>query len=826
MPRTTSSSRKIASSHSLRRAAGLGLGLLSLLGASVGQAAHAGTVNWIGTSGDWFQTNPSNWDNGSTPGSGDDAVNSNAAAAITLGQSTTIQSFFSNGAFTLSGGDFAGSLANAQGTVTVNNVFTDNGGGISNFTVAQGMNGSVVFGDNGNTYIDSDVFNAAVSFANDAYMRLYNTNTFNGALNMTSTSNGIQLQDANANLVVGTNGSLNGFGNIFQVYSGTVTNNGTVNANSNGNALTLNISNTTNNSGATLEATSGGVLDLNNTTTNSGTIAAKSGGIVNIANSFASNAGSLMDGVGGTFNLNNVTVTGILTGTSGTVLNFGNNGNNNINGATLNVDTALNADAYTRIYGTVTNNNTIHFNSTSNGIQLQDTNANLINNGTLNGYGNIYQVYGGATLTNNGTVNANSLGDALTLNIDNTLNNSGGMLEATNGGILDLSRTTTNSGTIAAKSGGIVNIGSSSNAFTTFTSSAGSLLDGAAGTFNLDNVNIIGTVTSTTGTTLNFSNNGNNSINNGGTGTILDTDTTFTADAYSRFYGTVTNNNTIHFNSTSNGLQLQDTNTNLINNGSLVGFGNIFQVYGGTVTNNGTVNANSNGNALTLNISNTTNNSGATLEATSGGVLDLNNTTTNSGTIAAKSGGIVNIANSFASNAGSLMDGVGGTFNLNNVTVTGILTGTSGTVLNFGNNGNNNINGATLNVDTALNADAYTRIYGTVTNNNTIHFNSTSNGIQLQDTNANLINNGTLNGYGTIYQVYDGTVTNNGSAGERGSAQARIARSPALPTLRHPPGTRSAGERGARPVGVPGSPAGGLGREPVGDRFRPSAQNG
>ena len=275
--------------HSLRRAAKLGLGLLSLLGASAGTVAHAGTVQWDGTAADWFAS-PSHWISGTAPGSGDDAVN-NSTAAMTLGQSTTIQSFFSNGAFTLQGGNFSGSLANAAGTLTVNNVFTDNGGTISNFTINQGTGGSVVFGTSGGNIADGDIFNANVDMSSAiAFLRLVNTNTFNGNLALgASGGNGLHLQDGNSNFIL--NGTLSGFGDVRQDAGGaTFTNNGTVNATSG--ALLINTDNYKNL--GTTEATNGSTLTLaaNVTTTNTGKLIATGGGILNISGLLNSNLGN------------------------------------------------------------------------------------------------------------------------------------------------------------------------------------------------------------------------------------------------------------------------------------------------------------------------------------------------------------------------------------------------------------------------------------------------------------------------------------------------------------------------------------------------------
>ena len=109
--------------------------------------------------------------------------------------------------------------------------------------------------------------------------------------------------------------------------------------------------------------------------------------------------------------------------------------------------------------------------------------------------------------------------------------------------------------------------------------------------------------------------------------------------------------------------------------------------YGGnTFVNNGTVNANVSGQSLTFNPDGTTNNSGAILAASNGGILNLSSaTTTNSGTLRVGTGSTANLTNNFVSNAGSLIDAAHGTVNLQGITVTGTVTGTAGTLLNFGN---------------------------------------------------------------------------------------------------------------------------------------------
>ena len=141
------------------------------------------------------------------------------------------------------------------------------------------------------------------------------------------------------------------------------------------------------------------------------------------------------------------------------------------------------------------------------------------------------------------------------------------------------------------------------------------------------------------------------------------------------------------------------------------------------------------------------------MAASNGGILNLSSaTTTNSGTLRVGTGSTANLTNNFVSNAGSLIDAAHGTVNLQGITVTGTVTGTAGTLLNFGNSGGNNVNGATLSADLSLTNDSYLRIYNNVVSNGTINLSTTSNGIQLYNgaAGATLTNNGSLLGYGTV----------------------------------------------------------------------------
>ena len=783
------STRTPAQQRSLRRAAGLGLGLLSL-GLTVGQPAHAGTVNWDKTPGDWF-ANPTHWDNGSIPGAGDDAVNM-STAAITLGQSTTINSFFSNGAFTLSGGTFSGNQAGSLSTITVNNTFTVDGGTINNFTVNQGTGGSLVFTGSGNNFIANSIINSSIDMATNAnaFAQLSGAVTENGTINLGTTSNGLEIVYGGSSLTLGSSGSLTGFGNVFQYQGTTLTNNGTVNANSSGNALNLNISGFTNTGIA--EATNGGTLNLSNTLANSGALnAIGANSIVSLTGTLTGSAGNLITASGGgQVQANGVNLLGTLNEASGTALVFNGSGNNFINNGTAagttatingNLDLATNANAFLEVARAVTENGTINLGTTSNGLEVvyDGSSLTLGSGGSLTGFGNVFQ-YQGTTLTNNGAVNANSSGNALTIGTSNFTNT--GTAEATNGGTLSLTNTIANSGLVKAIGpGSIVGI---SGTFTGTGDSATNLITASGGgQVQVNGANLLGTINTDSNTALVFNGSGNNFINNGGSGATINgnLDLATNASAFLQVAGAVTENGTINLGTTSNGLEVVYGGSSLTlgSGGSLTGFGNVFQYQGTSLTNNGTVNANSSSNPLTLAVT-SFNNNGMT-EATNGGTLNLNNTnTTNSGTLAAKSGGIVNIAGTFTGSTSSLMDGVGGTFNVNGANLLGTINEASGTALVFNGNGNNFINnggsGATINgnLDLATNASAFLQVAGAVTENGNINLGTTSNGLEVvyDGSSLTLGSGGSLTGFGNVFQYQGTTLTNNGAVNANSSGNA------------------------------------------------------
>ena len=674
-------------SCSLRSAARLGLGLLSLLSLSAGTVAHAGTVTWDGTTADWF-ANPSHWVGGAYPGAGDDAVNM-STAAMTLGQSTIINSFFSNGAFSLQGGTFSGNQANAASTLQVNNVFTDDGGQINNFTVNQGTNGSVVFTTSGGNSVSGDVFNAGVDMsASNAYVRMFNTNTFNGSVSLgAGGANGIHLYDSNANFVL--NGGLTGFGSVVQDNGGaTLTNNGTINANSAANPLTLAL--TTYNTTGMTEATNGGTLNLQNTNTNAAagsTLAATgTGSVVSISGTFTGTGSNLITASnGGQIHVNGAALLGTINTDANTALVFDTNGGNTLSNTTVNgnLDLAANGNAYVRLFNTDTVNGSVSLGASgANGIHLYDGNTNFVigANGSLTGFGGVVQDNGGATLANNGTINANSAGQTLNLALANFNNN--GLAEATNGGTLSLANTNTNAAagsTLAASgNGSVVSIAG------TFTGTGSNLITATnGGQVQVNGAALLGTINTDAATALVFNTDGNNALSN--TTVNGNLDLAANGNAYVRMFNTDTVNGTVTLGASgANGIHLYDGNTNFVvgATGALSGFGDVNQDNGGaTLTNNGMVNAG--GGTLNINVDHFANTGTTTVQ--NGATLNVNGGNTDSGNILVKQGGTATFAQGLTQTAG--LTQADGTLNSPLTLTGGTLSGTgtvNGNVANSG----------------------------------------------------------------------------------------------------------------------------------------------
>jgi fibronectin-binding autotransporter adhesin len=246
-----------------------------------------------------------------------------------------------NGAITANGGSvllqsntYTGGVGSSLNQLS--GLLEDNGTlltGQVNVTGTTGLN----FASNGsNVFSNANItgnLNLATS-TQDAYVKFVGINTYdNGTISLgtTSSGNGVHIQDINASLSIGSQGVIQGYGDVRQDSGGSnVHNGGQINANSSGNTLTVAVTNF-NNTG-TAEATNGGTLNLASTNVgNSGTFYAQNGATVDTT-SYTQSAPVVAanSSVGQSF-----AVTPILTQVDGT-MNIGSNGNGT---ATINAGT-------------------------------------------------------------------------------------------------------------------------------------------------------------------------------------------------------------------------------------------------------------------------------------------------------------------------------------------------------------------------------------------------------------------------------------------------------------------------------------------------------
>ena len=391
-----------------------------------------------------------------------------------------------------------------------------------------------------------------------------------------------------------------------------------------------------------------------------------------------------------------------------------NDGTITLNGGSGN-NVFLNVSGNTMLSGTGTVQMNVADGGGSAFVEQSGGSFTLTNTGnTIQGAGVIGN--GGLTFVNQATVNANASTQSLTLNGSGGVTNSS-TLEATGGGILQLSTGVNNTGgTIKADGGTVINSASISGGTLTSTTVAGTVLE-TSGTGALSNVTISSGSTYATpnGSTTNIS----GSIVNQGSLTVA-------GGAGNNGFLQITNNTTLSGGGTvqlstaagggdafiqqSGGSFTLTNSDNTIEGGGIIGNGGI------TLVNNATVNANASGQALLLDGSPVTNTH--LLEATNSGTLNLDTAITNTGgTISASGGGTVNnfgtITGGTLSGGGTLQTASGQTATLSNVTIgtgstyatpNGSATNINGAIVNqgtlavaggAGNNGALLVNGAT-----------------------------------------------------------------------------------------------------------------------------------
>ncbi len=454
-----------------------------------------------------------------------------------------------------------------------------------------------------------------------------------------------------------------------------------------------------------MEASSGGTLVLDNLVTNTGgTIEALAGGVVNLNGTDLIGGTLTSVGTGFIQGLSNA----ILDGTSGhaVTLTSGSNlfipDNNNISGTgtlTNNGTITINSGG-DNTFLTVASGNTLTLTGTGT-LQLSNHFQNfiqgggtLVNQETIQGSGQIGN--GNLTLVNSHTIDANQSAELL-INPNGGTTNTGTM-EATAGGTLEFRTdpvTNTSGLILASGAGSIVDLNGVSVTGGTLTSASGGIFQAYAGT-------TLNPLTISTGSTLNIPDNNTVSL---GAGTITNNgalnensigDNTFISVAGSTTLagtGTLTLSN--HFqNFIQGGGTL--TNQETIQGSGQIGNGNL------TLVNNGTIDANQSTELLINPNGGTTNTK--TMEATAGGTMEFRTdpvTNTGVGTILATgTGSIVDFTNGATVNGGTLTTSSGGLMQASGSAVLNGITLSSGSTLNVLDNNSVDIEGTITNKGT------------------------------------------------------------------------------------------------------------------------------
>ena len=551
-----------------------------------------------------------------------------------------------------------------------------------------GSAGSVSLGGNLTyTIVNSLVDNGTItldpttgSWANRTTLTFSGNQTLSGTGSICCTGGGCQVSNSSGTLTQAAGHTICGFGLLNAAFL----NDGLVNANSSGQGLTVQTSAMTNNS--TMEATAGGVLNVTTSINNASGLLLASGG--NITTNGATITGGTLTSTGSSYieadsaaTLAGVLLSGSSTFNAGTGVN--------LNQVALGAATqyTLFANTTTTVSGGLVNNGTITLDPTT-GSWANRTTLSFSGNQTLSGTGSICCMGGGCqvsassgTLTqaaghticgfgllnaaflNDGLVNANSSGQGLTVQTSAMTNNS--TMEATAGGVLNITTSINNASGLLLASGGNITTNGATITGGTLTSTGSSYIEADSAT-TLAGVLLSGSSTFNAGAGVNL-----NQVALGAA-----TQYTLFANTTTTVSGGLVNNGTITLDPTT-GSSANRTTLSFSGNQTLSGTGSIYCTGGGcqvsassgTLTqaaghaicgfgmlnapfvNYGLVNANSSGQTLNLQTSAMTNN--GTMEATAGGVLNITTSIDNTNGVMLASGGNI------ASNGGTI---TGGTF--------------------------------------------------------------------------------------------------------------------------------------------------------------------
>ncbi len=489
---------------------------------------------------------------GGTTASGTDFTNGGGGLAEATGGGILQLNGGSNGVFTggtfqaldtstvnlVNGANVVGATLTTAGSGTVN-VFNSTLTNVTN-------NGSLVTPNGYTQYLTGTLTNNGTDTIVGGYYNTYGqltgpvTLAGTGTLNLGGAGSNLALyaQNPGDRLTINAGATITGAGNLGAGQT-TFTNKGLVNANSNGNTLTIQPGGGTadfTNSGAGLaEASGGGTLQLNGGSGGvftGGTFQALDGSALVLTNS-ANVSGAILTtaGSGTVSNVNSATLTNVTN--NGTFI-----ANNST--ATYLTGTLTNNGTFTAVGGyyntyvflnspvTLAGTGTLNLGNGGGNLSLYALNPGdrlTINAGaTLAGAGNLGA--GQTTFLNNGTVNANTSGSTLTVQpgggAATFVNGATGLVEATGGGTANLINnsggTFTNNGTFEALSG-------STGGSSTLNVSSGALTNDSGTTLTGGTYKVIATDSSAT-STLSFG--GGTIVTNAAKVTLSGASTVFT----------------------------------------------------------------------------------------------------------------------------------------------------------------------------------------------------------------------------------------------------------------------------------------------------------
>ncbi len=715
-----------------------------------------------------------------------------------------------NGGLVLASG--SGSTVNVSSSIQGGTITTNGGGVVQSSGTGEldgSSNGAITISD-GSTYTAGGSSNTKIqgtlnlgtstggTLALSNTLELVNNTTLSGPGSVVMTGGQIGTDGNGRTLTNSAGTTIQGFGLIGSDDAAdfpnlSLTNNGTVNANSSGNTLTIGGTGGSIVNNSLFEATNGGTLSLasNAPVQNFGTITAGPGSTVDMSTDIVGGTlttvgtGVMQTTAGGATldasSLGAITLSdgSTYTATAGTTKIQGTLNLGTSTGSTLALGGALELINNTTLSGPgVVNMTGNGSNSTGGQIGTNSNGYTLTNNVTIQGSGTIGSnntTWENLSLLNNGTIDANTSGAANTLSIQGDGGSivNAGTFEATNGGTLNLATSApinnnngVTAGTITAGTGSTVNISTTilGGTLTTVgtgvmqTTAAGAYLNGGAsqGAITLSNGS---TYTSTAGTTdinglLNLGTGGGASLTLGGALELVGNTTLSGAGGVVNISGNGTNSQGGQIGTNGNGYTLTNSAGVTIQGSGTIGSNNTtFQNL--SLINNGTIDANTTAATLSIQGDGGTIMNNNVFEATNSGILNVDpvNPVNNSGgsIIASGAGSVVNLTNAIiqggtlTTTGGGLMQTVGLT-TLDGLSQGALTLSNGSTLLSSIANGNQTNVKGTLNLGTGGGA--------TLTLSNALE----------------LVNNTTLQGAGGVVNISgDAAASSGGQIGTNGN---------------------------------------------------------